>query len=369
MTGLGRGSARPPVRRLPAADRVPLDPATAVIWFDALLRHTTAAAAVKDAAGVLRWANTAFGEALGLPTDLVLGRTWSELQPPGAAARHEEVDRRVLRGTAPVHWRLPVHRDRARLAAAGTSFPVDLHDGQRGVATTFATEAPGPPPAVPAHADRVHRDLFEGSATPTLVYGTDHRVRHLNEAGACMLGSRAAGVRGRHVLSVVTRRTAAADADRWLAVVAGRLEAYRTRAGAVRQDGSIVVADTVVSLVRDTAGAPAAVIATSSPEFVHLPDADADDEGTGAPPSLSPREVAVLEGIAAGRSSQQLARLLGVSQKGVDYHVKKLGDLLDAPNRTALVARAYASGVLLPHTWPPRAASATAPWNHQRSSA
>lgn len=39
----------------------------------------------------------------------------------------------------------------------------------------------------------------------------------------------------------------------------------------------------------------------------------------------------------------------------------RLRDLLDAPTRPALVARAYVLGILAPQSWPPRSATACHP--------
>ncbi|OKI01397.1 hypothetical protein A6A06_19265 [Streptomyces sp. CB02923] len=62
----------------------------------------------------------------------------------------------------------------------------------------------------------------------------------------------------------------------------------------------------------------------------------------------------ILEGIAAGLSTIPLASRLYLSRQGVEYHVTGLLRKLKAPNRAALVSRAYAMGVLTVGTWPPR---------------
>ncbi|MET8978871.1 LuxR C-terminal-related transcriptional regulator [Streptomyces sp. NPDC004539] len=73
-----------------------------------------------------------------------------------------------------------------------------------------------------------------------------------------------------------------------------------------------------------------------------------------APPALAEVPSHVLEGLAAGLSTQQLASRLGLSSHGVEYHVSSMLRKLKAPNRSALVARAYALGILVPNCWPPR---------------
>ncbi|QNP76213.1 hypothetical protein IAG44_42570 [Streptomyces roseirectus] len=79
-----------------------------------------------------------------------------------------------------------------------------------------------------------------------------------------------------------------------------------------------------------------------------------------APPALTGVPSHVLEGLAAGLSTQQLASRLGLSSHGIEYHVGSMLRKLNAPNRPALVARAYALGILVPGCWPPQVRSAAA---------
>lgn len=85
------------------------------------------------------------------------------------------------------------------------------------------------------------------------------------------------------------------------------------------------------------------------------------DTVTGTPMRLFPAPLAlteipghIIEGLASGLSTQQLASRLGLSSRGVEYHISSMLRVLKAPNRSALVARAYALGILSPHYWPPR---------------
>jgi DNA-binding CsgD family transcriptional regulator len=69
---------------------------------------------------------------------------------------------------------------------------------------------------------------------------------------------------------------------------------------------------------------------------------------------LSETDARVLEGVATGYSTLSLADRLFLSRQGVDYHVGTLLRRFRCPNRPALVAKAYAQGVLRPGAWPPR---------------
>ncbi|RFC70211.1 PAS domain-containing protein [Streptomyces sp. AcE210] len=66
-------------------------------------------------------------------------------------------------------------------------------------------------------------------------------------------------------------------------------------------------------------------------------------------------ESRILELLAAGATTAQAARDTGLTTDGVNYHLRRLCRRWGATNRTELVARAYASGVLTPGVWPPRA--------------
>ncbi|MEU6483301.1 LuxR C-terminal-related transcriptional regulator [Streptomyces sp. NPDC046887] len=75
-------------------------------------------------------------------------------------------------------------------------------------------------------------------------------------------------------------------------------------------------------------------------------------------PALSAVEVLIVEGLALGLSNAELGRELHLSRQGLDYHIGRLRQKFGARSRTALVARAYATGLLTPGTWPPHVAGA-----------
>ncbi|MEV6317011.1 PAS domain-containing protein [Streptomyces sp. NPDC051776] len=63
----------------------------------------------------------------------------------------------------------------------------------------------------------------------------------------------------------------------------------------------------------------------------------------------------VLSLAAAGLTTAAIAKATGLTVDGVNYHVTRLSRRWRTPNRTALVAKAYALGVLSPGHWPPAA--------------
>ena len=86
-------------------------------------------------------------------------------------------------------------------------------------------------------------------------------------------------------------------------------------------------------------------------------DAGAADQ-LGVPPILTPRERVVLELVAEGLSTRQIAEILIVSEQAVTYHVGNLLSKFACDNRAGLVGRAFIFGYLDPVSWPPRLVTA-----------
>lgn len=61
---------------------------------------------------------------------------------------------------------------------------------------------------------------------------------------------------------------------------------------------------------------------------------------------ISPRELKVLEEIAAGRSNKEIAARLHVSPNTVKTHVARLFEKLEAKRRTDAIARARSLGIV-----------------------
>lgn len=74
---------------------------------------------------------------------------------------------------------------------------------------------------------------------------------------------------------------------------------------------------------------------------------------------LTVRETEVLELVAAGATTAEVARRLFVSEQAVTYHIANLLSKFQGANRTELVARAFVLGVL-DGAWPPRVIGAQA---------
>jgi DNA-binding CsgD family transcriptional regulator len=84
--------------------------------------------------------------------------------------------------------------------------------------------------------------------------------------------------------------------------------------------------------------------------FLHVDHRDPERQ---PPMTLEPVASRILELVASGVTTSVVARQVGLTVDGVNYHLGRLYRRLNAPNRVALVARAYALGLLDAKAWPP----------------
>jgi DNA-binding CsgD family transcriptional regulator len=69
--------------------------------------------------------------------------------------------------------------------------------------------------------------------------------------------------------------------------------------------------------------------------------------------NLTARETAILCLIAGGHTNTQAAKRLNISHHTVAQHIADMLRQAQASSRSELIARAYATGILAPDTWPP----------------
>lgn len=102
-----------------------------------------------------------------------------------------------------------------------------------------------------------------------------------------------------------------------------------------------------------------AILVTMRSDRVGTNDSDSSTVLKGRRPSrrksgLTQLDARILEGVAAGESTVQLAGRLYLSRQGIEYHVGSLLRRLGVANRAALVSRAYSIGLLTTGHWPPK---------------
>jgi DNA-binding CsgD family transcriptional regulator len=68
---------------------------------------------------------------------------------------------------------------------------------------------------------------------------------------------------------------------------------------------------------------------------------------------LTELDAQILEGVAAGKSTINLAAKLHMSRQGIEYHITAMLRRFNVSNRTALTSKAYMMGLLSVNSWPP----------------
>ncbi|MBW5420341.1 PAS domain-containing protein [Streptomyces sp. BG9H] len=208
--------------------------------------------------------------------------------------------------------------------------------------------------------------LLDRSPAPTAISSSDGLVTVANPAFAGALGLRPGRVANRLLLDLLTptNRQQLRKLDE--AMRSGRRSRYPvevswTREGSARH-GQLTV-EPVTDPLEDT-----------PPLLVTLRVAEERGPGPGggaaagpgdageefAHPSLSTQEARILRLVAGGATTSVVARSVGIGVDGVNYHLTRLCRRFRAPNRTALVARAYVLGLLAPTAWPPAVAAPAA---------
>ncbi|MES9525235.1 PAS domain-containing protein [Streptomyces capoamus] len=172
-------------------------------------------------------------------------------------------------------------------------------------------------------------------------------------------GLSAEQIRGYRLLDLLHSPAPAQLRERFVALCAGRRPRFTEKVMATDGAGGLFRADLtgiavyglsgeasgVVVLLRSLAAAPTP--ASPAPRQDNAPAA-------GDTPALSALDAQVLEGVARGESTVQLASRLFLSRQGIEYRIGQMLRRFDTPNRPALVSRAHALGMFAPGQWPPR---------------
>ncbi|MCS0637301.1 PAS domain-containing protein [Streptomyces sp. LP05-1] len=192
--------------------------------------------------------------------------------------------------------------------------------------------------------------VFDRVPVPIAVCRTDGRILLANPAMAAEWGTRPGELPERNVLELFHPR-AADEVHRIVdAVRRGHRSRYPVRVSWSAPDGRERYGELTADTVSDTADAPLWLLVLVRVLGEHRPRPSRGPDDTG------PLERRILALAAAGATTERIARSVGLTVDGVNYHLTRLSRRWSVPNRTALVARAYVLGVLDPDAWPPEPA-------------
>lgn len=187
--------------------------------------------------------------------------------------------------------------------------------------------------------------LLDRSPSPIAISDGDGELTAVNLAFAAVWGTRPSRMNGRNLLDLFTPTDRDSLRRAVDALKHGRRSRYPlTVRWQVR--GQTHTGELTVEPVNDELIDPPPLLASLRVD----PPADA----APALPEVPEIQARILAQAAAGATTATIARAVGLTADGVNYHLARLSTRLDAPNRTALVARAYVVGLLDPTAWPPK---------------
>ncbi|WP_328540390.1 PAS domain-containing protein [Streptomyces sp. NBC_00344] len=315
-------------------------------WFEALASFSPAAAFIRDTHGRYLWVNAAYAHLYHRSPREMMGRVVEEVDPSADATTARALDREVLESRKPVrHVITFVQADGSQGKAIGHRFALDGHRGPRvgGIYVDVTGHA-----RAQAENDAAQEELHalrERAGLAVVTLDLDGRVRRANTGAAELVGWSPPALEGSEAVAHLGEGLdAAALVGSWGSLVAGRV-ARRAGMVAVRTAlGTTRIVRTDLALVQRS-GVPDRVLAVLKPIGAETP----------ARPRITPTQLRVLTLMAGGEPNTAVAKALGLSRQALDYHLRRLRTVLDADSRPAMVARAYATGILDPTTWPPRA--------------
>lgn len=194
------------------------------------------------------------------------------------------------------------------------------------------------------------KSLFERSGMGIASLDLDLRVQEANADFFGQFGLRPSEAYGQNFADLLHPSVAEHLRRQLAKLVAGKRTRFCDHLVAVRANGTAFSGDLTGILSHGQGGRPEAVIVLVRPEHTHRDTQVVVERGK----VLTELDARILEGVAAGVSTVQLANQLYLSRQGVEYHVSAMLRRLKAVNRPALVSRAYALGILSVGSWPPR---------------
>lgn len=197
--------------------------------------------------------------------------------------------------------------------------------------------------------DELFRSLFDRSGVCIAALDLGHRVLEANADLFHLLDRTAQDVHGRDFCDLLHPGVRAGLRRHFAKLLEGKRGRFSEHVVALRPDGTVVAGNLTAVAVRGNDQGSAAILVLLTPSSSGNGKVVVDQSKV-----LTDVDARILEGVAAGASTVQMASQLYLSRQGVEYHVSAMLRKLKAPNRPALVSRAYALGILSVATWPPR---------------
>ncbi|WP_408993866.1 LuxR C-terminal-related transcriptional regulator [Streptomyces sp. 1268] len=196
------------------------------------------------------------------------------------------------------------------------------------------------------------RDLFASvfarSGICMAIFDRDLNVIEANTEMLEVLGSPPQHVLGKPLQEMLHPSIRGQTLHRFEQLAAGRHGHVSTRAVFVHSSDSAFTGQLTAVAVESPSRPVDTIVVVVDPDETPLPALKKSTK------QLTGLDAQILEGIAAGTSTTQLASRLYLSRQGVEYHVSAMLRKFSVPNRAALVAKAYSVGMFNIGSWPPR---------------
>ncbi|WP_063794240.1 helix-turn-helix transcriptional regulator [Streptomyces graminilatus] len=192
--------------------------------------------------------------------------------------------------------------------------------------------------------------LSEISGICVAVLDTQLRVRKTDDNFRKNFGQDVGELHGSRFVELVHPGMGRTVQEQLNRLIDGRKSRFDAPIIAARPDGSVfpgLLTGVVRNGVHDGTEAVGVLVKPEGADYEGRPIANRRQ-------TITELDARILEGVAAGVPSAQLAVRLYLSRQGIEYHIGGMLRKFQAPNRSALVSRAYASGILCIGSWPPR---------------
>ncbi|MFG2722192.1 helix-turn-helix transcriptional regulator [Streptomyces sp. NPDC048416] len=190
--------------------------------------------------------------------------------------------------------------------------------------------------------------LLDRIPMPIAVCRIDGEVHVANPAMAAEWGTAPGRLRGRSLRELFTPRSEEQIERLVRALRTGRTSRYPIevtwRAG---PDGADRRGEFTIDPIMSTHGVPPVLLA-----MLYVRN-ERPDPPPPAGVSVTEAQARILALAASGATTATIGKALGLTVDGVNYHLTRLSQRWRVQGRTALVAKAYALGVLAPGHWPP----------------
>jgi PAS domain S-box-containing protein len=297
---------------------------------------------VHDESARVSYANPSFLSTVNKSAEQVVGRPLADLLPqqrtnePDPLAPADGYARRF------VAQRFPVPKEGEPSAAGIGSVFLDVTEAVQ--ARTAAIEA-----------EERYRAVTDSVRAAIATVDLDGCIQQVNPAFAHLFGRSQAQARGKPITLVLDPAGVRDALPLWQDLITGRRRRYDITLLAHRADGRAFPADLTVTLIRAADGLPQSAVGIFTPVMMAAQRVG----GVGDRVQLTEGEGDVLVGLASGNTVPCLAKRLHLTKRGVDYRIqcirRKLRNDETVPATIgALVARAYAMGLLRPDSWPPQ---------------